>query len=849
MRGLLLVVLATAAQPGLLNAVPTHATAAPTASGLRSVQSVNTEHKPGRPTPHLNARYGGPAPAPAPPVPSPSPPSEPDLGPPMLDQLWNILEPPEHNKLRTVTPDTPKPRLTADALESAALYEALDLHDDAQNFTVLDFGSTDGGLSLRTARKHPSCTVVAVALARSEEEHGSSRVNHTRRHLELASELGASNSLLCQPPVATTAPMLLWWLYRQPVLFDYVVISAQALQIMIEELLPHELEQLMGRAMQLAKVLIVQPPTDATSVRYLQHWEGKAKGLLRNAGTTHQPVGGGGGGGGGEGGGVRAVTVSDAKGGRGVLRAKASFTRVMCLPEARAIASQGLFVGEGVPRLTEDYQEQVEACLAAKRAGASGGTATLVYDDKLGGSVAMDDTSPGGSSGGDGGIDESDEDEGAECIDERCELHVSMHLVLQLGLGEGQRRALFAAGLRIDVAPQEVQALATSYGSSAAAVFVARGTAAFVQRWVEVTVQVPKGGGLDGDGAAEMGLKPPPCQLNEKQLASLDVHSATSNDAKFTVEVSLSCLRYRPLHRCCCQCRVRELPWYCSHASIHASSGVVLLQHPSHATVAARLQCPECKCKETQSDKDGSSIQCKHWSFSDTWELHILTVDASTTQLIVHRVDKDEGWGYGDIKVQYTICAAPVSHSRPAAAQHSGHRASTPAPAPAPATATKSTSKHAKHGEHTKSASPSPTPKPQSTSQLKADSKTGADDTETRRDKRLAAKARASREQEKQVTKAASSRSTEPKAHRSKRYETRRQMYDHYSYSGGHSGYGANSEYSSTDENTPKEKKKHKPEPEPEPARPTLSLFAMMCSCLFIPAIPTGLLCHADNDA
>ena len=159
---------------------------------------------------------------------------EEDIGPPMMDMLWTVLNPPEHNALRTVPPDAEEPKELANGLPSAGLYDALELEADAANFTVLDFGSRDGGMSVKVARKHPTSTVVSVALSGDTEEEGEYRKNQTDFQLWVAGEVGATNNLVCQPPRSTTPAMLLWWLYRQPVFFDYAVISAHAMEILLE---------------------------------------------------------------------------------------------------------------------------------------------------------------------------------------------------------------------------------------------------------------------------------------------------------------------------------------------------------------------------------------------------------------------------------------------------------------------------------------------------------------------------------------------------------------------------------------------------------------------------------------
>ena len=64
------------------------------------------------------------------------------------------------------------------------------------NFTVLDFGSREGGLSLKVARKHPTSTVVSVALAADTDEACAQRQNETDMQLWLAGELGATNNFV-----------------------------------------------------------------------------------------------------------------------------------------------------------------------------------------------------------------------------------------------------------------------------------------------------------------------------------------------------------------------------------------------------------------------------------------------------------------------------------------------------------------------------------------------------------------------------------------------------------------------------------------------------------------------------
>ena len=211
-------------------------------------------------------------------------PASENLGPPMGDLLWTVLSPPVHNKLRTVPPDTDSAKQEANAMDSAKLYEAIELGSEAANFTVLDLGSREGGLSLKVARKHESSTVISVALARNEEEQKIRR-NQTSAQLWLGGELGtSSNNFICTPPISASPAMLVWWLHRQPVLFDYLVIRAHALEILAEDLLPHELEAVMARALQLAKVVVIEEPDTSSTRKYMAHWgTTKIESLLRTA--------------------------------------------------------------------------------------------------------------------------------------------------------------------------------------------------------------------------------------------------------------------------------------------------------------------------------------------------------------------------------------------------------------------------------------------------------------------------------------------------------------------------------------------------------------------------------------
>ena len=508
---------------------------------------------------------------------------EEDLGPPMMDMLWTVLNPPEHNALRTVPPDAEEPKELANGMLSAGLYDALKLDPDEANFTVLDFGSRDGGASLKVARKHPTSTVVSVALSGETDEAVEYRKNETDFQLWVGGEVGATNNLVCQPPTSTTPAMLLWWLYRQPVFFDYALISAHAMEILLEDLLPHELEAVMARAIQLARVVVVEEPDTSSARKYLKHWgDAKTEGLARAAATLG-----------------KATALSVKSGGDRTIRVKASFARTVCLAKGD-VAGSGLFVAEGQPRLDDDFQDEIDKC-----SNNQDETCVLTYDREK--------------------EDESEQfsvamRNGTTCVDDRRDLHVSLHMVLQLGLGDAQRRAMLSSALRVDITPTAVIDLAEQYQRTAAAVFV-QGAVAFVNKWFEVNVPVTEvakdadgaadgtaGGGKSGGGG---------CQLDTEHMQSVAVSHSDSQDPKFTVE------------------------------------------HTADAHVAAVLRCNDCEC--------GDNGECKHNSFGDTWELHVETTDSTTETFTVHRVDKDEGWGYDGLSIEYTVCEPKAADESKAA--------------------------------------------------------------------------------------------------------------------------------------------------------------------------------------
>ena len=86
----------------------------------------------------------------------------------------------------------------------------------------------------------PRIPVLIVCYLAQEEE--AARRNATLNHTRLRAEVGATNELLCAPPVGVSPAMVLWWLYRQPVMFNYVVLTKHVMAMLIDELLPHELE-------------------------------------------------------------------------------------------------------------------------------------------------------------------------------------------------------------------------------------------------------------------------------------------------------------------------------------------------------------------------------------------------------------------------------------------------------------------------------------------------------------------------------------------------------------------------------------------------------------------------------
>jgi hypothetical protein len=343
-----------------------------------------------------------------------------------------------------------------------------------------------------------------------------------------------------------------------------------------QDLLPHELEAVMARAIQLARVVVVEEPDTGSARKYLRRWgDEKIEGLVKASAAL-----------------AKATALSVHSAGDRKIRVKATFTRTVCLPSD--VSGSGLFVAEGQPRLDDDFQDEIDKCALNQDE-----TCVLTYDrDCETGdfSVAMKN--------------------GTVCADDRRDLHISLYSALQLGLGDAQRRAMLSSALRVDITPSAVIGLAEEYQRTAAAVFV-QGSVAFVNKWFEVEMpsdsstvdESANDGGESTSGDAGGG-----CQIDPEHLQSVSVGgSSDGNDAKFTVE------------------------------------------HTADASVAAALRCNDCECSE-----EG---QCRHSTFGDTWELQTETQDSSTVVFTVHRVDKDEGWGYDGLTIEYTICEPTSSSS------------------------------------------------------------------------------------------------------------------------------------------------------------------------------------------
>lgn len=252
----------------------------------------------------------------------------------------------------------------------------------------------------------------------------------------------------------------------------------------------------MARAIQLARVVVVEEPDTKSARKYLRRWgDEKVEGLLKAAAVL-----------------AKATALSVHSSG-GTIRAKATFRRTVCL--ARDLSGTGLYVAEGQPRLDDDFQDEIDKCAVIEDE-----TCVLSYDrnsetDEF--SVTMKN--------------------GTMCPDDRRDLHISLYTVLQLGLGDGQRRALLSSALRVDITPSAAVGLAEQYQRTAAAVFV-QGSVAFVNKWYEVETLADTAADSEAGAAASGGgTDTSGCKLDSEHKQSVAVGgSSGGNDAKFTIE-------------------------------------------------------------------------------------------------------------------------------------------------------------------------------------------------------------------------------------------------------------------------------------------------------------------------
>lgn len=255
----------------------------------------------------------------------------------------------------------------------------------------------------------------------------------------------------------------------------------------------------MARAIQLARVVVVQEPDTSAARKYLRRWgDEKIEGLVKASAVL-----------------AKASDLSVHSSGDRTIRAKATFKRTVCL--AHDVGSTGLFVAEGQTRLDDDFQDEIDKCAISQD-----DTCVLSYDrnsetDEF--SVMMKN--------------------GTMCPDDRRDLHISLHSILQLGLGDEQRRALLSSALRIDITPSAVLGIAEDYQRTAAAVFV-QGSVAFVNKWFEV--EMPSVGVADSEaeptdsGGASSSADASGCALDSDHVQSVAVGGSDGNDAKFTIE-------------------------------------------------------------------------------------------------------------------------------------------------------------------------------------------------------------------------------------------------------------------------------------------------------------------------
>eukprot|EP01051_Picozoa_sp_SAG22_P006809 SAG22_NODE_459_length_10228_cov_9.593642_6_plen_592_part_00 len=111
------------------------------------------------------------------------------------------------------------------------------------------------------------------------------------------------------------------------------------------------------------------------------------------------------------------------------------------------------------------------------------------------------------------------------------------------------------------------------------------------------------------------------------------------------------------------------------------SNATFMIEHSFGAVVGARLRDAwlQCDCDLADSILDQGdpergvrpdgrfgtyldpvarpdSMSCKHRFYGDEWNVTVLPLDPTHTELMVRRIDQDSGWAYDGLRIDYTLC-------------------------------------------------------------------------------------------------------------------------------------------------------------------------------------------------
>ena len=135
------------------------------------------------------------------------------------------------------------------------------------------------------------------------------------------------------------------------------------------------------------------------------------------------------------------------------------------------------------------------------------------------------------------------------------------------------------------------------------------------------------------------------CTVAEDNYRRIPVVGPDGSNATYTIEHSFGAV---------VGARLRDA-WLQSDCDL--SDSTLDFGDPERGVGPARSRRPDGRFgtyNDPVARPDGQS--CVHRFYGDEWNVTVLPVDPTHTELMVQRVDRDSGWAYDGLRVDYTVC-------------------------------------------------------------------------------------------------------------------------------------------------------------------------------------------------